>query len=70
VRSPSDLPVAARLAGFAMVLTLSFGAAFGIGRAVGPVDRDEPAADHGTTPGPHDGDLHGGDHGGEQGTGS
>lgn len=53
MRSPSDLPVPARLAGFALVLALSFGAAFGLGRAVGPVERDAPAADHGTTGGEH-----------------
>jgi hypothetical protein len=33
----SDLPIPAKLAGFAVLLLATFGAAFGVGRAVGPV---------------------------------
>ncbi|HWJ63771.1 MAG TPA: hypothetical protein VNS19_17485 [Acidimicrobiales bacterium] len=41
---------AAKLAGFAVVLLASFGAAFGIGRAVGPIGDDpEPPAPAVTT---------------------
>jgi hypothetical protein len=36
--------VVGKLAGFAAVLALAFGAAFGIGRAVGPIGDDRPAA--------------------------
>lgn len=64
MRSPADLPVPARLAGFALVLALSFGAAFGVGRAVGPVERDDPAVDRSTTDPGHGGDSdHGDGHG-------
>ncbi len=40
--------VPAKLAGFAVILLATFGAAFGIGRAVGPVGDDPAPA--GTTP--------------------
>lgn len=55
--------VAATLAGFAVGLVAVFGAAFGIGRAVGPIGDDRPTPgsvsttmpggmdmDHGSTP--------------------
>jgi hypothetical protein len=56
----SDLPVPAKLAGFALVLLASFGAAFGIGRAVGSDDDAPapapPAATTTSTTAPHHGD--------------
>jgi hypothetical protein len=54
--------VAARLAAFAVVLLAVFGAAFGLGRAVGPVGSDAPdvpATSHRDAPGA-DHDRHGG----------
>ena len=48
--------VGARLVAFALALVLVFGAAFGLGRAVGPVGDDAPPAhsemdmDHGGDP--------------------
>ncbi|WP_421121482.1 hypothetical protein ACE2AJ_09090 [Aquihabitans daechungensis] len=39
----------AKLAGFAVILLATFGAAFGIGRAVGPVGDDRPSAPATTT---------------------
>jgi hypothetical protein len=39
----NDLAVPAKLAGFAVILIVAFGAAFGIGRAVGPVGDAAPA---------------------------
>lgn len=49
------MPVPVKLGGFAVILLAVFGAAFGIGRAVGPVG-DEPSppavttTTHATTP--------------------
>lgn len=58
-RTGDPVNVPAKLAGFAVVLLATFGAAFGVGRAVGPIgDETDPAPmDMGTTttaPG-HDG---------------
>jgi len=38
------MDVFAKLAGFAAILIVTFGAAFGVGRAVGPVGDDDPPA--------------------------
>ena len=44
-----ELPVIARLGLFGVGLVAAFGAAFGIGRAVGPIGDDDPApSPHGT----------------------
>jgi hypothetical protein len=54
----SDVPVPAKLAGFAVVLLVTFGAAFGVGRAVGPAGDDPaptPAATTSTTVPDHGG---------------
>jgi hypothetical protein len=50
-------PVAVRLAGFALVLAVAFVAAFGVGRAVGPLDdgRDPTGTDQHQDPTDHDG---------------
>jgi hypothetical protein len=45
----NDLAVPAKLAGFAVILLVAFGAAFGIGRAVGPVGDAAPAPTEITT---------------------
>ncbi len=49
-------PVTVRLAGFALVLVAAFGAAFGVGRAVGPLDdgRSPTATDQHQGPADHD----------------
>jgi hypothetical protein len=45
----SAVPVPAKLAGFAVLLLASFGAAFGVGRAVGPIGDDPMPAPAATT---------------------
>jgi hypothetical protein len=41
--APRELPVAVRLGAFGVALLAAFAGAFGIGRAVGPVDAEAPA---------------------------
>lgn len=50
-------PVVVRLAGFALVLVVAFGAAFGVGRAVGPLDDGGslPGTDQHQGPADHEG---------------
>ena len=54
----SAVPTAAKLAAFAVGALAAFGAAFGLGRAVGPIGDDGPAhpahAEQTTTTGPAD----------------
>lgn len=54
--------VAARLAAFGVVLLLAFGASFGVGRAIGPVDPADGTPHSDRTPHsdqPHTGVEHG-----------
>jgi hypothetical protein len=44
VRRLADV-VGVRLVAFAVILLAAFGAAFGVGRAVGPIGDDRPAPD-------------------------
>jgi hypothetical protein len=57
--------VPAKLVAFAVVLALSFGAAYGVGAAVGPIDdaQDDPHTTATTITPMADAD-HGGEHGG------
>lgn len=64
------MSVPAKLAAFAVVLVLSFGAAYGVGAAVGPIEDDPPDGAHTpaattvTTAATMTDADHGGEHGG------
>ena len=61
------MSVPVKLAAFAVVLALSFGAAYGVGAAVGPIEDDPSDAAHtpaATTGGTMTDADHGGEHGG------
>jgi hypothetical protein len=58
------MSVSARLATFAVVVVAAFGAAFGLGRAVGPIGEGDPMPVPADAPANDHGGGHGSDHGG------